>query len=99
MWLSRVDWEKIIKHLSILALVEADTARIESLARDLEKIVEMFNKIVELNIPEIVEPLYTTFFGEINLEEDVEWESMGIRELDPTGERLEDGYVKSPKTL
>ncbi|MCS7099081.1 MAG: hypothetical protein RMH84_04805 [Sulfolobales archaeon] len=97
--MSEVGWEKTIKHLSTLALVDVDMSRVGSLARDLEKIVEMFNKIAELNIPEEVEPLYTTFFGEINVGEDNELESMGIGELDPSGKRLESGYLKSPKTL
>lgn len=94
-----MDWEKTIKHLATLALVDADASRFESLARDIEKIVEMFSKIAELNVPEEVEPLYTTFFGEINVGEDSELESMGIGELDRSGERLESGYLKSPKTL
>ncbi|MEM1623467.1 MAG: Asp-tRNA(Asn)/Glu-tRNA(Gln) amidotransferase subunit GatC [Sulfolobales archaeon] len=94
-----MDWEKVIKRLSTLALIEIDQTRAESLLRDLERIIEMFNKINELNIPEEVEPLYTTFFSEVNLRDDLESESMGIRELDPAGERLEDRYLKSPRTL
>ncbi|MEM0196285.1 MAG: hypothetical protein QXT76_02590 [Sulfolobales archaeon] len=97
--MSRVSWEKVIKRLSTLALIEIDQARSDSLSRDLERIIEMFNKINELGIPEEVEPLYTTFFGEVNLRDDLESESMGIRELDPVGERLEDRYLKSPRTL
>ncbi|MEM2307769.1 MAG: hypothetical protein QW266_02435 [Sulfolobales archaeon] len=97
--MSRVSWEKVIKHLSALALIEIDWVRAESLSRDLERIIEMFNKINELGVPDEVEPLYTTFFGDVNLRDDLESESMGIGELDPVGERLEDRYLKSPRTL
>ncbi|MEM4984393.1 MAG: hypothetical protein QW289_00640 [Sulfolobales archaeon] len=97
--MSRVSWEKVIKHLSVLALIEIDWVRAESLSRDLERIIEMFNKINELGVPDEVEPLYTTFFGDVNLRDDLESESMGIGELDPVGERLEDRYLKSPRTL
>lgn len=97
--MSRVDWEKVIRHLSTLALLELDQTKAETLARDLEKIIDMFNKISELGVAEEVEPLYTTFFGEVNLGDDVESESMKIGEIDPAGDRLEGGYFKSPKTL
>lgn len=97
--MSGVDWEKTIRRLSTLALVELDQTRAEALLHDLEKIIEMFNKIVELGISEEVKPLYATFFGEVNLRDDVESKPMGIEELNHVGERLEDRYLKSPRTL
>lgn len=97
--MSQVNWEKVIRHLSTLALLELDQAKAETLSRDLEKILDMFNKISELGIAEEVEPLYTTFFGEVNLGDDIESESMRTEEIDPAGDRLEGDYFKSPKTL
>lgn len=97
--MSRVSWAGIIKRLGTLALIELDQTKAETLSHDLEKIIEMFDEIAELGVPEEVEPLYTTFFGEANLRDDEESESTGIEGLDPSGERLEGGFLKSPKTL
>ncbi len=85
--------------MSALTLVEVDPQKEEVLSRDLKRIVEMFNEIARLEIAEGVEPLYTTFFGEVNLRDDEESEPVGVGGLNLCGERLEDGYLKSPKTL
>lgn len=94
-----MDWERALARLSALTLVDIDPQKAEALLRDLNRIAEMFGEIARLEIPEEVEPLYTTFFGEVNLRDDEESEPMGIGTLDPRGERLESGYIKSPKTL
>ena len=63
---------ELLRKLMTLALVEVDEAKLGGILRDLEKIVEMFNKILNLNLPNDLEPLYTTYFGERNVREDVE---------------------------
>jgi len=90
---------ELLKKLATLALVEVEEAKLELIRRDVERIVEMFNKIRDLNLPEDLEPLYTTYFGGGNLRDDsVERvKESEVQEL--LDRKLEEGYVKAPRTL
>lgn len=95
-----MDWNKLVKHLSDLALVDLQEDEIEPLLRDLGKIIKMINSVNELTVAEDIEPLYTTFFGDVNLRDDAEvGESTNIEKVCAVRERIENGYVKSPRTL
>jgi aspartyl/glutamyl-tRNA(Asn/Gln) amidotransferase C subunit len=89
----------LLRKLMTLALVEVDESKLEGILRDLEKIVEMFNKIRDLNLPDELEPLYTTYFGEGNVREDVEGGVTGSEGHKLLSRELEDGYLKAPRTL
>lgn len=90
---------ELIRKLMALALVEVDEARLEHIRRDIEKIVEMFNKIRDLDLPEDLEPLYTTYFGEGNLREDREESVESSERWELLDRGLESGYLKAPRTL
>lgn len=94
-----MSWERVIRHLGDLALLDVGPEEFERLSSDIERIVRMFNEIKELNIPDEVEPLYSVFFGEVNLRDDVESDLIDMRELDPSGRRFERGYLRSPRML
>jgi aspartyl/glutamyl-tRNA(Asn/Gln) amidotransferase C subunit len=95
-----MDWSKLVKHVSDLALVDLQEGEVEPLIRDLEKIVRMINAVNELKISDDVEPLYTTFFGDVNLRDDVEvGEPTNIKDVCAVKERIEGGYIRSPRTL
>jgi aspartyl/glutamyl-tRNA(Asn/Gln) amidotransferase C subunit len=90
---------ELLKKLMTLALVEVDETKLGGILRDLEKIVEMFNKILNLNLPNDLEPLYTTYFGERNVREDVEESVEESERCELLDRELEEGYLKAPRTL
>jgi aspartyl/glutamyl-tRNA(Asn/Gln) amidotransferase C subunit len=90
---------ELLRKLMTLALVEVDEAKLGGILRDLEKIVEMFNKILNLNLPNDLEPLYTTYFGERNVREDVEESVEESERCELLDRELEGGYLKAPRTL
>jgi aspartyl/glutamyl-tRNA(Asn/Gln) amidotransferase C subunit len=90
---------ELLKKLMTLALVEVDETKLGGILRDLEKIVEMFNKILNLNLPNDLEPLYTTYFGERNVREDVEESVKESERCELLDRELEEGYLKAPRTL
>lgn len=95
-----MDWNKLVKRLSDLALVDLREDEIEPLLRDLEKIIKMINMVNELTIADDVEPLYTTFSGDVNLRDDIDVnEPIDVEKVCAVRERIEGGYLKSPRTL
>ncbi len=90
---------ELLKKLATLALVEVEEAKLELIRKDIERIVEMFNKIRDLSLPEDLEPLYTTYFGEGNLRDDSVKSVEGSEEQELLDRRLDEGYVKAPRTL
>ena len=90
---------ELVRKLMALALVEVDEARLEHIRRDIERIVEMFNKIRDLDLPEDLEPLYTTYLGGGNLREDREESAGGPGVWESLDRKLEEGYLKAPRTL
>jgi len=88
--------DKLLKKLQALALVEIKGQEKEKIKRDLQNILEFFNKINQLDLTN-VEPLFHPLSsGKLRKDEPIE--PLNREEALQNVKRKEDGYIVGPRT-
>ncbi|MEJ2779553.1 Asp-tRNA(Asn) amidotransferase subunit GatC [Stygiolobus sp. CP850M] len=88
--------DKLLEKLQALALVEIKGQEKEKIKRDLQNILEFFNKINQLDLTN-VEPLFHPLSsGKLRKDEPIE--PLNREEALQNVKRKEDGYIVGPRT-
>ncbi|RLG82252.1 MAG: Asp-tRNA(Asn)/Glu-tRNA(Gln) amidotransferase GatCAB subunit C [Thermoprotei archaeon] len=97
-WVRQEELIGWLRRVEKLALVEVGKDEEEHIIKDMRKIIEFFNTLMEVNV-EGVEPLFMTPRKEPLTREDVPVKGMEQSEALLNAKEVINGFVKGPKTI